>query len=301
MIQNLNFYDIYGYLIPGLTLSILIWLPAGLIERCWPTVDWASALVAVVIAYVVGHVVSVLALNAVPPTTMAGRFPSDVLLDRDDKNFSAEFKERLRDRIKKLSGIDVMIDLDSNAVTGDVTGKAQAQRREGAFFCRDALVTSKTISYAEQMQGMYALMNGLTVAFALGAAYDLGWALSGIAYVTLQKLAWILVGLGLAGAIVVALHGLRKKADPSDRARMLRARWAVCSVMLALTAAGYIAGLGKVSSLDQCGQLGAITLALTFVSLTCLLAYKYFTLMYALTIYRLFIFYEKPDKAAETK
>ena len=139
------------------------------------------------------------------------------------------------------------------------------------------------------------------MAFALGAAYDLGWALSCNAYVTLERLAWILVALGLAGAIVVSILGLRKNADPSERARMTRARWAVYSVMLALIAAGFIAGLGKVSSLNQRGQLGAITLALTFVSLSCLLAYKYFTLMYALTIYRLFIFYEKPDKAAETK
>jgi hypothetical protein len=92
---------------------------------------------------------------------------------------------------------------------------------------------------------MYALMNGLTVAFALGAAYDLGWALSCKAYVTLERLAWILVALRLAGAIVVTFLGLHKNADPSERARMTRARWVVYFVMLALIAAGYIAGLGK--------------------------------------------------------
>lgn len=297
MIQNLNFYDIYGYLIPGLALAILIWLPQGLIERHWPTADWTSALVAVVIGYVVGHVVSALALNAVPPKTMDGRFPSDVLLDKGNEIFSPEIKARIRDRIKNLSGIDVRTDLDGK----DVGEEVKAQREEGFLFCRDALLTAKTISYAEQMQGMYALMNGLTVAFALGAAYDLGWALSGIDRGTFERFAWIAGGLGLAGAIVVAVLGLRKNANSLEIARTTRARRAVCFVMVALLASGYIAGLGKVSNLDQRGQLGAITLAVTFASLTCFSAYKTFTLMYALTIYRAFNFYEKPDKAVEAK
>jgi hypothetical protein len=297
MIQNLNFYDIYGYLIPGLTLSILIWLPVGLIERRWPTADWTSALVAVVIGYVVGHIVSALALNAVPPTTVGGRFPSDALLDQDNSILSAELKARLRDRVENLSGIDVRTDLSGKCVTPDLSAK----RQEAFFFCRDVLLTSKTVSYAEQMQGMYALLNGLTVTFAFGAAYHLGWTLSGINRSTLERFAWIAVVLGLAGAIVVAVLGLPKNADSSESARITRARWSVCFVMLALLASGYIMGLGKVSIPDQWGPLGAITLAVAFASLTCLSAYKYFALMYALTIYRVFNLYEKPDKAAEAK
>jgi hypothetical protein len=54
MIPNLNFYDIYGYLIPGLTLAIVLRLPYGLITGSWPESSWTSALIAVVIGYVLG-------------------------------------------------------------------------------------------------------------------------------------------------------------------------------------------------------------------------------------------------------
>lgn len=289
MIQNLNFYDIYGYLIPGLTFAILVWLPQGLMTKQWPPADWTSALLAVVIGYVIGHVVQILGSNALPLRTLDGRFPSEALLDQDDKNFSADLKARLQDRIKTFSGIDVRTDLKSCEVTPEVSG----QRRDGFFFCRDALLTSKTISYGEQMQGMYSLMDGLTVAFALAAMHHFGWGLSGIQRGTLEGFAWTAVVMGLVGAIVIAATGLEK-------AKMTKARLMAGFLMLALLASGYILGLGKVSNLDQRGRLAAITLAGIFASLTCYAAYKYFTRMYAETIYRAFNLYEKPSKVAET-
>jgi hypothetical protein len=102
------------------------------------------------------------------------------------------------------------------------------------------------------------------------------------------------VVFGLVGAIVVAALGLEK-------ARMTKARLMGGFLMFALLSSGYISGLGKVSNLDQRGQLGAITLAGIFASLTCFAAYKYFTRVYAETIYRAFNLYEKPSKTAETK
>jgi hypothetical protein len=291
MIQNLNFYDIYGYLIPGLILAILIWLPRGLIVGEWPTADWTSALVAVVIGYVLGHLVQILGRNALPSTTMDGRYPSEALLDKADETLSDTVKDRLRARIKELSGIDVRTDLNKSQVTKEV----RVQRADGFRYCRDALLSSKTISYGEQMQGMYTLMDGLTVAFFLGAIYIFGWAISGTAGNTPQRFSWIFVGFGLVEAILVAAIGLGKDPDTP----MARARLMVAFLMVALLASGYILGLGKVSSLDQRGRLGAITLVCTFASLLCYSAYKYFTVMYAQTIYRAFNLYEKPDKATE--
>jgi hypothetical protein len=100
MIPNLNFYDIYGYLIPGLTLAILLRLPYGLITGRWPESSWTSALIAVVIGYVLGHLIQILARNALPSRTMDGRYPSEALLDQDDTTFSDAFKDTLRTRIK---------------------------------------------------------------------------------------------------------------------------------------------------------------------------------------------------------
>ena len=51
MIDKFNFYDIYGYFVPGLALLAVLWLPFGLLKQGWPSADWGSALVAVVAAY----------------------------------------------------------------------------------------------------------------------------------------------------------------------------------------------------------------------------------------------------------
>jgi hypothetical protein len=286
VIQNLNFYDIYGYLIPGLTLAMLLWLPHGVLTKQLPDADWGSALLAVVVGYVLGHLVQILGRNALPSETMDGRYPSEVLLDHDKQILSDELKTRLQQRIKSLSGIDVRTDLEA-----PLNDEVRTQRRDGFYFCRDALLTSKTISYGEQMQGMYTLMDGLTVAFALGAVYNFGWALSGRGDNLIQSYAWVLVLLGMLIAILVAFFGNEKK-------RKANAWWMLSSLAVALVAVGYTFGLGRVSNWNQRGRFGAIMLAAIFASFICFRAYKYFTRVYAETIYRAFNLYEKPDKAA---
>jgi len=290
VIQNLNFYDIYGYLIPGLILATLMWLPRGLIDKQWPSADWTSALLAIVIGYVIGHLVQVLGRNALPSKTMDGRFPSEALLDKDNDILSDDLKKRLQERILTLSGIDVKTDKTKCEVAADA--RISTQRKDGFVFCRDALLTSKTISYGEQMQGMYTLMDGLTMAFALGATYTLGWTISGIMGGAFESIGWFGIVLGLVLAIVIAALGLEK-------AKMIKARLMAGFLMLALLASGYIFGLGKVSNLDQRGRLGAIMLASIFASLACFASYKYFTRVYAETIYRAFNLYEKPSKVVE--
>jgi FtsH-binding integral membrane protein len=141
---------------------------------------------------------------------------------------------------------------------------------------------------------MYTLMNGLTVAFALGATFILGWAVSGTAGRTPQRFSLIFVGFGLVEAILVAAIGLGNDPDTP----MARARLMVGFLMVALLASGYVLGLGKVLNVDHRERLGAIALVCTLASLLCYSAFKYFTRTYAETIYRAFNLYEKPIKAA---
>ncbi len=285
MIPNLNFYDIYGYLIPGLTLAIVLRLPYGLITGDWPESSWTSALIAVVIGYVLGHLVQILARNALPSKTMDGRYPSEALLDQDDTTFSGVLKERLRTRIKELSGVDVRTDLTKAAVTDDV----KTQRADGFLSCRDALLSSKNLSYAEQMQGMYTLMDGLTIAFMLGAPFALGWTVSTGRF---QVSALFIVALGLLPTAVTAAVALGKTdATPTDRARVM-----LVFLMIALFGAGYLMGGGKVSTSAHRVSLGAMMLVYTFAASSCYSAYKYFTKTYAQTVYRAFNLYEKPEK-----
>jgi hypothetical protein len=65
VIQRFNFYDVYGYLIPGLALVALLWLPSAAVEHHLQDakIEWVAAALAV--AYVVGHLLQNLAANAV--------------------------------------------------------------------------------------------------------------------------------------------------------------------------------------------------------------------------------------------
>jgi hypothetical protein len=314
MIPNLNFYDVYGYLIPGLVLAVLFWLPHGLIGRLYPTADWSSALVAVVVGYVLGHIVQALARNAIPSATMGGRFPSEALLDKDNKNLSTDVKTRLRADIKRLAAIDVRTDVPRKKVTKEI----RRQRRDGFYFCRDSLLTGKDTTYSEQIQGMYALTLGLTMGFLLAAPYHIGWALSGLARARIEAWAWAAAMVGGLVAVSIAVLGvlklfrllglakekktrmtrrvIRRLIAPSELARRRRARWGVGVIMLALSGLGYIMGLGKVWYWDQRGSMVVIAIAGLFASFTCLAAYRYFTVTYAETVYRAFGVYEKPEE-----
>jgi hypothetical protein len=91
MIEKFNFYDVYGYFLPGFALAALLYLPFGLIGGRWPSATLADGVAAVIIAYLAGHLLQTIALHAAPSQTKdaAGemRFPSDVLLDASDHTF----------------------------------------------------------------------------------------------------------------------------------------------------------------------------------------------------------------------
>lgn len=57
MIERFNFYDVYGYLLPGLVLTALLGLPFWIAGRLTPPAQFASAALAIVIGYVLGHFV----------------------------------------------------------------------------------------------------------------------------------------------------------------------------------------------------------------------------------------------------
>jgi hypothetical protein len=166
MVKDFNFYDVYGYFLPGFTLLTLIWLPFGLIQRSFPTPELSSALVIIAFGYIAGHLLQIMAQNALPSTINdsqgRSRYPSDVMFDEDNDVFSQEERDQLKQRIVSKFG------------------EAFKSRPQNAFFlCRSFLVQHKVASYAEQFEGMYALMRGLAAAFGLGFVYHVGWALTG--------------------------------------------------------------------------------------------------------------------------
>lgn len=180
MIPNLNFYDIYGYLLPGLTLLSLLWLPSGLMTRQLPSEKLSSALIAIVAGYITGHLLQMLATNTLS-SEVKDRFgkrrsPSDRILDADDTTFLTPFKQGLAARIRDVFNIDVQVDLRLEDFGKRELGSVSTRRNSAFFLCRSTLIQGKVGLYGEQYEGMYALMRGLTAAFGLGFLYHLGWA-----------------------------------------------------------------------------------------------------------------------------
>ena len=163
MIERFNFYDVYGYLLPGAILLTLGALPFALSTWDLPSLEWTSAITFIVAGYVVGHFLQALARDAVPSTVRKdgkARFPSDIVLDEGDPTFPKEFKETLKRYVSDDFG------LDASAVN---------QRQAVFNVCRQALQASDSPSYAEQFQGLYAFMRGIFAASLVMLANYLGW------------------------------------------------------------------------------------------------------------------------------
>jgi len=204
MTIKFNFYDIYGFALPGFLLLAVLWLPFGLIDNRWPDAEFSSALLGVILAYFAGHVLQQVAGQAIPSNFLSGRYPSSVFLDKDDPSptFSREFKERLAHQILTVFQLDISLDAVGKAADG--------VRRDAFFLCRSALIKSKTAVYPEQFEGLYALMRGLCAAFGLAVVYYLGWAYSGLLHRTVPSAfgSWQWSGLAVLGGIVIASFAL---------------------------------------------------------------------------------------------
>ncbi|MEK6280371.1 MAG: hypothetical protein AABN95_08465 [Acidobacteriota bacterium] len=301
MTIKFNFYDIYGFALPGFLLVAVLWLPFGLIENRWPDAEFSSALVGVIIAYFVGHVLQQVAGNAIPSNFLEGRYPSSVFLDEKDSTFSKEFKNRLRDQIIAAFQLDV-----SN----------EKERPDAFFLCRSALIKSKTVIYAEQFEGLYALMRGLCAAFGIAAVYYLGWAYSGELHRLVPSAlgTWqssgptVLVGVVVATFALVAADRFTasKKASKKHDERTKYEQWTkyakrlmIWSLFAAVFAAGYYLGLSSVNSSEHRGQLIAAAVLSFFASERCYAGYQGFAQDFAKAVYRDFSNYEKPATGHE--
>ena len=66
MIDRFNFYDIYGDVLPGTLLIGIFWLPFGLASTSLPSSEISSTLLLLVLAYIAGHLMQMVALAVVP-------------------------------------------------------------------------------------------------------------------------------------------------------------------------------------------------------------------------------------------
>lgn len=229
MIEKFNFYDVYGYLLPGIALTLLLWAPIGIVDGELPDSQLGEVAVGLAIAYFVGHYLQTILTSAWPSDDPLSA-PSTTLLNESGSPLVPEVKTKIGALVQQRFEIDVRAGADADPETAD--------RRSAAFrLCRQIIVNQKR-SYAEQFQGLYAMMRGLVGAFGLGAVYAAGWAVAYWKVACLGIVAYALVGIGLLVVLVMSIARMEKPPrarTPFDR----RTLWGIGALLLG---AGYYAG-----------------------------------------------------------
>jgi hypothetical protein len=285
MIEKFNFYDIYGYFLPGVAFLAILWTPFGLVKEKWPSSDWSSALVAAAIAYFLGHLLQNIVTNAIPSQRTKGRnrFPSDYFLDPTDPELPQEAKNKIATFIDSKFGLDLEIDKEGNQP--DKTGHTTIDKvRNNAFLlARQVLIQGKAVSYAEQFQGMYSVTRGLFAVFALACAYWLGWSGAVIRNSWTVRIAIIVLALAVLALVNISIAS--GKISDRDVKRKVELAYA-SGLLIVFLALGYLAGAHS-----QVTWLHAAVLA--FLAACALLAclrfggaYDFFAARFASTVWR---------------
>lgn len=276
MIERFNFYDVYGYFIPGALLIAVLWFPYALVTGV-PSADLAEAAVWIVAAYVAGHVLQIVASKILTSSKRAGdryRAPSDLLLNPATSTFSNDFREKVAAKIKASFDLDVSV---------------EKNRGLAFFLCRNRVIGSKTASYVEQFEGMYALMRGISAAAAVGCAYDIGWALGPLLS---DEGRW-----GVAFLLILAAIGIGADASRELRAEDRDDRVAAGALLFfAVICAGALISYGD---LDPFVLLGTAVVS-TLVSLWTFGSYHAFTRHWTQAVYQQFYLLEKPAEEKVT-
>lgn len=289
MIEKFNFYDVYGYFIPGVALLALIWLPFGVVSGSWPATEWTAAVVAVIAAYIAGHVlqsfVSATFTRKDRDSTGGLRYPSSFILDPEDSNLSPELKKELAVQVALLFRIELATDMPGSQ-------QIDARRQDAFLLCRSLLVARKLSSYAEQYKGLYAMMGGLTLAFWLGSVYLAGWSLAllrcfGIARKSaMPYFTDALLALGLLGLAAVLWKSLLRLRGKRRESPDLPSFLALAMVFLSL---GYYLGLCRETDCRTALLLLIIAVAALIVGARGFYAYKSFALEFAKAVWRDFV------------
>lgn len=183
MIDKFNFYDIYGYFVPGAVLLAILWTPFGLVTKTWPSADWTSAIIVVVIAYVLGHIIQSIASHAIPSNVLDSgrrmRAPSNIYLDAGSHDLPGPVKKKIGELVKTEFELD--LEVDKIGKEGEITSDNDIKKIDGVrgsafFLARQMLIQGSAVSYAEQQEGMYVLTRGLISVLILGCFYWIGWA-----------------------------------------------------------------------------------------------------------------------------
>jgi len=293
MIEKFNFYDVYGYFLPGLALIAVLWLPFGLVAHIWPKGDWSSALVAVALAYFVGHLMLYVSTNVFPSFDVKESTPgkerrlSATLLD-SDSDLSEDFRRKI--------ALVVWREFELELHAGDCAGTHDTVRNEAFILARQRLILGNVEGYAEQFQGMYSLARGLTVAFAVGAAYYLGWVLSTVRWFpmfdTALALSFVSLLISVNLSILILREQDRKKKQSFDNYLSL-------SILFVFFACGYVVAFRYDLGTRDLIVLSLCAAVVVVAAIRCYVQYRFFTVRFATTVWSDFTAYVLKNPKSE--
>jgi hypothetical protein len=290
VIERFNFYDVFGFFIPGSVLLLLLWLPFGIARGSVPPSDLTSALVTVIVSYLTGHFMQAWA-NRAFPLAERGRYPSSRMLDAGDRRFASKRDDLVR-LFKEEFGIDV------EPADKSVAERVRADdRRDVAFLlARQRLIARKRVGYAEQFEGLYTMMRGIMLAAMIGAVYLFGWIAS--PYVSVRITAVVLGILIVAVLIVTDLRLDEEKLSTPERRDQEYVR--ALAVVTCILGTALFAGAG-VARRYLIADASRLLLAFSMVAAAALAiqtaaSYRYYSGEFAKAVYRGFLELQTADE-----
>jgi hypothetical protein len=291
VIEKFNFYDIYGYLLPGLFCLAVFWLPFGIVCGIWPPKELASALLLVLAAYFLGHVLQMSATLVVPskiPDKFGrNRFPSDSALDGDNTSYlSGPIKMEIQRRATLDLNSNLEMDRPTQTWTAEYLEEVDRGRNSAFFIYRYALLKNKAYSYAEQFQGLYAMMRGLAAVSFLAFWFYLGWAFGPWPIrIFISVEVWLLVALLLLLTMAAVRFG-PKLGTAAKNLRIQPERWIVGCLFAICFFSGVILARKWPPSEDVRRLLVLCSVILAFLSLRFFGSYQEYARNFALAIWR---------------
>lgn len=167
-------------------------------------------------------------------------------------------------------------------VAGPADALRTARRRDAFLLCRRALLQQGAGSYAEQFEGMYSLMRGLTAVASLGAPFTVGWAL-GWSAATWTPIPFASVVAHVALVVIVVWTAAFREDG-------FALYWLAGAIAAPLGAyrGGSRAAVGE-ATVEGVVVLVGTTALLIFAAIQFHGAYRYFSVHFAATIYRDFL------------
>lgn len=273
MIERFNFYDVYGYFLPGTATLAFVLAPAAISRPSWLPLDASTLLLGVPIAYLVGHLVQQVGVTTFRTEARdeqgERRYFSDMFLDDGDHGLS----EALRAKIVKYFQDEMDMEI-SGPIAGHSSERALT-RRDAFLLCRRMLIDQGRAGYVEQYQGMYTLMLGVATAGWIGASMNAGWLVGLLTKDIIP--AWTAL-LGAGGATLTIATLLFAKQD-----------WRIALWLLlgALAAIGFLLGFrAPEKPLALLLTLLGISLLGVFVARRCYASFRYFQRQFAAGVYR---------------